>query len=77
MAFGRVRGRMDVQLAELAPERLLPIEVEGLVAEEQHLVLDQRVVQLLELLVAQGPAEIDAGDLGADPGVTGATWMVS
>ena len=65
--LGRIRGRMDVQLAEPPSQRLLLVQVEGLVAEEEHLVLDQGVVQLLELLVAQGRGEIDAGHLGTDP----------
>ncbi len=30
---------MDVQLAEIAPQRLLAVEIDLLVAEEQHLVL--------------------------------------
>jgi hypothetical protein len=67
MSLGRVPGGVDVQLAERAAQRLLPVEVEGLLAEEEDLVLDQGVVQLLELLVAQGPAEVDAGHLGTDP----------
>ena len=54
VALGRVRGRVDVELAEPAPQRLLRVEVQArLVAEEQDLVLQQRVVELLELLVSR------------------------
>ena len=42
--------------------------VELLVAEEDHQVLHQRVMDLLEGLVAERPGEIDAEDLGADHG---------
>src|SRR6185437_7474514 len=46
---------MGVQLAEMPAERLLAVEIERLVAEEDHLVLEQRGVDLLELPVAQLP----------------------
>src|SRR5205085_1676750 len=39
---------------------------DGLVAEEDHRVLGQRAVQLVDGLVAERPAEVDAGDLRAE-----------
>jgi hypothetical protein len=39
-----------------------------LIAEEDHQVLHQRVVHLLELLVAQRPGEVDAENLRTDDG---------
>ena len=57
---------MDVQLAEAAAELLLLVEVDLLVAEEDDEVLGERVVDLLELLVAERLREVDAFDLGAD-----------
>ena len=62
------RRRMHVQRAEAAAEILLLLVVDLLVAEEDHQVLHQRVVDLLELLVAQRPRQVHAGDLRADGG---------
>jgi hypothetical protein len=57
---------MDVQFTEQPAERLVLVERQFLVAEEDHLMRHERIVHLLELLVAQRPAEIDTGDLRAD-----------
>ena len=67
MALGRLGGRVGVQRAEAEAELLLARQRQRLIAKEQHLVLQQRVVQLLELLVAEGPREIETGNLGTDP----------
>src|SRR5262249_13133888 len=61
-------GRMDQQLAEQAAERLVLLDADLLVAEEDHLMRHQRIVQLAHLVVRQGLAEIDAEDLGAGGG---------
>ena len=58
---------MDVQLAEAAAQLLLALQRQELIAKEQHLMLHQRVVQLLELLIAEGSREIEAGNFGTDP----------
>jgi hypothetical protein len=59
---------MQVQLAEAAAELLVLVVAELLVAEEDHQVVHQRIVHLLELLVAERPGEVDAEDLRADHG---------
>ena len=60
------RGGMDVQLAEAAAELEMLFVGDVLVAEEDHQVLGQRAMDLLERLVAQGLGEIDAADLRTD-----------
>ena len=54
------------QIAEVAGEPDLVLEADLLVAEEDHLKAREGVVQFGDLLLAQGPREIDAGDLRAD-----------
>ena len=61
-------GGVHGQLAEEAPERLLLVGRHVLVAEEDHLVLDEGVVHLLERGLVERPREIHAEDLGADVG---------
>ena len=68
VAFGAARVGMDRQFTEQTAERLVLIQGQLLVAEEQHLMRHQRVVHFLELLIAQEAGEIDAGDLGTDGG---------
>ena len=46
--------------AETRRERALLVVVEVLVAEEQHLMLDERVVDRRELVVGERRAQIDA-----------------
>src|SRR4051812_494566 len=60
------RVRMDVQLAEQTAERLVLIEGELLVAEEDHLMRHQRVVHFLELLVAQRLRQVGTENLRTD-----------
>jgi hypothetical protein len=63
----RVRRRgMEVQFSEAAAEIEVLVLADVLVAEEDHQVLRQRAVDLLERLVAQRLREIDTGDLRAD-----------
>ena len=57
---------MEVQFAEAAAEIEVLVLADVLVAEEDHQVLRQRAVDLLEGLVAQRLREIDAADLRAD-----------
>src|SRR5262249_21857979 len=56
---------MDVQLTEEPAEGLLLRGREVLVAEEDHAVVDQGRMDLLEGRLVQGSGEIDATDLGA------------
>jgi len=60
------RGRMHMQLAEAAAEILLLLGRKRLLAKEDHEVLHERVMDLLELLVAELSTEIGAENLGAD-----------
>src|SRR5258707_6880580 len=48
------------------PEGFVLFVGELLVAEEDDEVLHQRVVHLVELLIAERPRQIDPGNLGAD-----------
>ena len=66
MALRAGRVGMDVQLAEQPAECLVLVERQLLVAEEDHLVRHQRIVHLLELLIAERLARSIAGDLRAD-----------
>ncbi len=63
--LGPRRG-MDQKLAEQSAERLVLVDAHLLVAEEDHLMRHQRVVQLAHLAVGQRAGEIDAGDFRAD-----------
>jgi hypothetical protein len=57
---------MNVQLAEPAAKILVLVDREALVAKEDHEVVHQRIMNFLELLVAQRLRQIDAVDFGAD-----------
>ena len=57
---------MDVELAEQPPEREVLLGRDLLVAEEDDQVLDQRAVNLFQLLGRERPRQIDADELGAD-----------
>src|SRR4026209_2743476 len=59
-------GWMDVQLAELAAEVGMLVDAELLVTKENHQVVHQRVVDLLELLVAQRFGQVGTVVLGTD-----------
>src|SRR5215813_14213629 len=62
------RVRVNVQLAETAPERLVAFHVKRLIAKEQDLMLRQRLVQLFDLAVTERLGERQAVDLGANAG---------
>src|SRR6516225_8895528 len=62
------RVRVNVQLAETAPERLVAFHVKRLIAKEQDLMLRQRLVQLFDLAVAERLGERQTVDLGANAG---------
>src|SRR6516165_3332319 len=66
-------GLADGRTADVLAERTemggqpdLIVEADLLVAEEDDLIARKRVVQLLDLLVAERFGQIDAADLGAD-----------
>jgi len=73
----RAARRMDVQVAEQPAERQVLVGRDVLVAEEDDAVLGQRTMDLVVLAVRQRLAEVEAGDLRADNGVSLSTVMVS
>src|SRR2546421_11747100 len=66
MSLRTGRVRVNVQVAKIAAERLVTFLVERLIAKEQNLMLRQRLVQLLDLAVAERLGEPQAVDLGAN-----------
>jgi len=54
------------EFSEIAGDTNLVFETDLLVAEEDHLIARESVVQLRHLLVAQRPCQIDVADFGAD-----------
>src|SRR5215470_4602286 len=57
---------VNVQFAEIAADPLVGFLIHWLIAEEQDLVLGQRLMQLLDLTVAEWLGERNAIDHGAD-----------
>ena len=68
MSFRPGRARMNMQLAEIPSEPLVGFHIHRLIAEEQHLVLRQRLMQFLDLAVAERVRQRDAVDLRANAG---------
>src|SRR5256884_6328277 len=66
MSLRTGRVRVNVQLAEIAAERLVAFHVKRLIAKEQDLMLRQRQVQFLDLADAERPGERQARDLCAN-----------
>src|SRR5215813_4304391 len=66
MPFRPRRVRVDVQFTEISAEPLVGFHVERLIAEKQHLVLRESLMQLLNLAVAKWLGQCDALDIGAD-----------
>ena len=63
---GARRGGMDMQLAEQPAERLVLLQGQRLIAEENHLMRHQCIVDFREGLVAERLRQVDAGNLGPD-----------
>ena len=55
-----------MELAEIAAEPLVGLSVHRLIAKEQNLVLRERLVQFLDLAVAERIGKSDALDQGTD-----------
>ena len=68
MALGCRRRGMDVQFAKQPSERLVLIPIHFLVAEEDHLMLHQRIVYLREHLISRRSRQVDTGDFRTDDG---------
>src|SRR5215475_2389581 len=61
-------GGVNVQFSEISADPLVGLLIHRLIAEEQDLVLRQRLMQLLDLTVAERLGERNALDHGADTG---------
>src|SRR5262245_33323627 len=57
---------MCAELAEMARDPDLVLKTYFLIAEEDHLIARESVMQLLDLLVAKRLGQVDVADLGAD-----------
>ena len=84
LADGRIVGSLaDRRLADMLAERTeiageadLILEADLLIAEEDHQIAREGIVQLLDLLVGERPGEIDLSDLGADMRARGVAVIV-
>src|SRR5215470_17839371 len=68
MPFGPGRAGMNMQFTEISAEPLVGFHIQRLIAKEQNLALRQRLMQLLDLTVAEWLSQCDAVDIGADAG---------
>ncbi len=66
MSFRPRRAGVNMQFTEIAAEPLVAFHIERLIAKEQNLMLRQRLMQLLDLAVAEGLCQRDAFNIGAD-----------
>ena len=66
MSRQRLVVAVDVEVAETPAHLLMAVGVERLVAEEDHLVVQERPAQSIHLLIRERIAEIDAADLRAE-----------
>src|ERR1700757_4230072 len=66
MTFGAGRARVNMQFTEISSESLVGFCIQRLIAEEQDLVIRQRLMQLLDLTVAERLRERGSFDIGAD-----------
>src|ERR1700745_424560 len=57
---------MLAEFSKIAGDTNLVFKADLLVAEKDHLIAHESVVQLRHLLVAQRPGQIDVADFGAD-----------
>jgi hypothetical protein len=57
---------MNMQFTEISAEPLVGFHIQRLIAKEQNLVLRQRLMQLLDLTIAEWLSQCDALDIGAD-----------
>ena len=60
-------GGVDVQFAEAATEGELLLGADVLIAEEDHQMIHQRLMDHIETGIVQRPGQIDATDFSADP----------
>ena len=66
MSFGPGRAGVNMQFTEISAEPLVGFHIQRLIAKEQNLVLRQRLMQLLDLTVAEWLRQRDAFNIGAD-----------
>ena len=75
MSFGPGRAGVNMQFTEISAEPLVGFHIQRLIAKEQNLALRQRLMQLLDLTVAEWLRKRDAFNIGADARVTGDTYV--
>ena len=61
----RING-MNMQIAKSRGERPLLMRRDRLIAQKQHLMANQRMIELFKLCIAQRPGQIDITDLRTD-----------
>src|ERR1700730_4858790 len=66
MSLRSRRPGVDMQFAEIPTEPLVGVHTQRLITKEQYLMLRQRLMQLLDLTVAEWLRQRDAFDVGAD-----------
>ena len=66
MARDAVDERIRLERPETPGEGQVLFGRQGLVAKEDHQVLEEGAVDRGPVAVVQGPAQVDAGDLGPD-----------
>src|SRR5215813_6083280 len=66
MSFGPGCAGVNMQFTEISAEPLVGFHIQRLIEKEQNLVLRQRLMQLLDLTVAEWLSQCDALDIGAD-----------
>src|SRR5262245_2946001 len=66
MSFGPGRAGVNMQFTEISAEPLVGFHIQRLIAKEQNLALRQRLMQLLDLTVAEWLRKRDAFNIGAD-----------
>src|SRR5262249_17597236 len=66
MSFRPGRAGVNMQFTEISAKPLVGFHIQWLIAKEQNLVLRQRLMQLLDLTVAEGLRQRDTFNIGAD-----------
>src|SRR6516225_8307643 len=66
MSFRPGRAGVNMQFTEISAELLVGFHIQRLIAKEQNLVLRQRLMQLVDLTVAEWLRQRDAFNIGTD-----------
>ncbi len=57
---------MNVQLAKIRPQALVLLEIESLIPEKEHVVMQQDMVEFFALRFGQGLPQVKSIDLGVN-----------